>query len=237
MSRRITSLLVVLGLALLAFPAAGQAAATKAIPAADACASCHADFTKVLPKGHPAVKATGSVACVPCHRIGQAGEAVKNAYSTRLHVTHVARQKQDCTDCHRYSPKQAFGLIGFEHSWGAPGDDDLTLMKQSLGTWADSKFMDHLHAKKGVDCAGCHGKSAPVSDATVENDRCLACHGPIEKLATRSANAEFPKRNPHDSHLGKEIACTVCHHAHAASVVYCADCHRLWKMNIPGSGR
>jgi hypothetical protein len=68
----------------------------------------------------------------------------------------------------------------------------------------------------------------------VENDRCLACHGPIEALAARSANPEWPKRNPHDSHLRAEVACTACHHAHSASVVYCADCHRLWKLTIPG---
>jgi hypothetical protein len=235
MSKLFTSLLLAFGLALSATPAAGQAA--KAKPAADACGSCHADFAPVLPKGHPKVKPAGPATCVACHHLGQSGEPIKNAYSTRLHIAHVTRQKQDCADCHSYAAKQRFGLIGLEHSWGAPADEDLALMKQALGTWGTSKFMDHLHAKAQIDCAGCHGKGVPVSDATVENDRCLACHGPIEKLAARSANAEFPKRNPHDSHLGREIACTVCHHAHSASVVYCADCHRLWKMNIPGAGK
>ena len=129
------------------------------------------------------------------------------------------------------------GLVGLDHSWGTPGEEDFAAMKAGFGTWAASPFTDHLHAKAGVDCAGCHGKAAPVSDSTVENDRCLSCHGPAAKLAARSANAEFPKRNPHDSHLGADIACTTCHKAHAASVVYCADCHRLWKLTIPGGAR
>jgi len=28
----------------------------------------------------------------------------------------------------------------------------------------------------GKKCAGCHGKGLPGSDATVDNERCLACH-------------------------------------------------------------
>lgn len=88
------------------------------------------------------------------------------------------------------------------------------------------------HAGK-VDCAGCHGKSTPKPDSTVENPRCLECHGPMEKLAKKSEPKNFPDRNPHKSHLG-DIACTVCHHEHSASAVYCLDCHRNFKMKIPG---
>ena len=109
--------------------------------------------------------------------------------------------------------------------------------RQKMVTWADGPFTDHLHAKAKVDCAGCHAKPVPVSDATVENPRCLECHGPVEKLAARSANKEFPKRNPHASHYGSDIACTSCHKAHEASVVMCADCHKLWKLNIPGAAK
>ena len=226
------SLLPLAGVILLAAspdaPAAGKG---------EACAPCHADFSKVLPKGHPEATGTGLGTCVPCHAIGQSGEAAKNPYSTRLHLTHAGKRKQECTACHSFAPKQVFGLVGLDHSWGTPGEEDFAAMKAGFGTWAASPFTDHLHAKAGVDCAGCHGKAAPVSDSTVENDRCLSCHGPAAKLAARSANAEFPKRNPHDSHLGADIACTTCHKAHAASVVYCADCHRLWKLTIPGGAR
>ena len=70
-------------------------------------------------------------------------------------------------------------------------------------------------------------------DSTVETPRCLECHGPIEQLAKRSEPKDFPDRNPHKSHLG-EIDCTVCHHEHSASKVYCLECHKKFQMNIPG---
>lgn len=88
------------------------------------------------------------------------------------------------------------------------------------------------HAGK-VTCKDCHGKAAPKLDSTVENPRCLECHGPMDKLAKKSEPKDFPDRNPHKSHLG-DIACTVCHHEHSASAVYCLDCHRNFKMKIPG---
>jgi len=88
------------------------------------------------------------------------------------------------------------------------------------------------HAGK-VDCAGCHGKGAPKLDSTVENQRCLECHGPMEKLAKKSEPKDFPDRNPHKSHLG-DIACTVCHKEHSASSVYCLECHPKFIMKIPG---
>lgn len=88
------------------------------------------------------------------------------------------------------------------------------------------------HAGK-VNCAACHGKGTPQLDSTVENPRCLECHGPMEKLAKKSEPEDFPDRNPHKSHLG-DIACTVCHKEHDTSIVYCLDCHRNFKMKIPG---
>ena len=41
-----------------------------------------------------------------------------------------------------------------------------------------------------------------------------------------------PDRNPHKSHLG-DIACTVCHHEHSPSKVYCLDCHARFDMKLP----
>jgi hypothetical protein len=90
----------------------------------------------------------------------------------------------------------------------------------------------YRHAGK-IDCASCHGKGIPESDSTVENQKCLECHGPMEKLAKKSEPKDFPDRNPHKSHLG-DIACTVCHHEHSPSAVYCLECHRNFKMKIPG---
>ncbi|MGO9136285.1 MAG: cytochrome c3 family protein [Syntrophales bacterium] len=91
------------------------------------------------------------------------------------------------------------------------------------------------HSEKGIKCADCHGKAIPTldSDSTVENQQCLICHGPMEKLAKKSEPKDFPDDNPHKSHLG-DIACTVCHHEHSASRVYCLDCHPNFKMKIPG---
>lgn len=204
----------------------------------DACTPCHSDFSKVLPNGHRAVRGSGLAACVSCHASGQSGEAAANAFSTQLHLTHAQPQiKADCNACHSVVAGKSFGLIGQKHSWGAPRKGDLALLKEKFSSWANSAYTDHLHAKASVDCAGCHGSQLPVADSTVENERCLTCHGPVEKLAEKTRNAEFPKRNPHASHLGDDIACTTCHHAHTASVVYCADCHRLWKMTIPGAAQ
>jgi hypothetical protein len=182
------------------------------------------------------VKGTGLGACVECHTLG-AGEAKADGFSTRIHLAHTGPKLHlDCLACHNYVPGKSFGLIGQKISWGAPKDDDMAVMKETFASWANSSHTDHLHAKAKVDCAGCHGKEAPVLDTTVENGRCLACHGPLETLAAKSAPKDFPKRNPHNSHLG-DIACTVCHHAHAPSAVYCLDCHKNFKMTIAGAGQ
>ncbi|HVP51427.1 MAG TPA: cytochrome c3 family protein [Terriglobales bacterium] len=202
--------------------------------ASDGCAGCHADFSSVLPKGHPAVNGTGLASCLPCHSLGQAGEAKKNGFSTRIHLTHAGPQLHlECVACHGYVSGKSFGLIGQSISWGAPKDEDMAIIKEVFASWVNSSYTDHLHAQAMVDCAGCHGKEVPLPDTTVENNRCLTCHGPQDQLAARSRPQDFPKRNPHDSHLG-EIACTVCHHAHAESKVYCLDCHRNFTMKIPG---
>jgi hypothetical protein len=118
-------------------------------------------------------------------------------------------------------------------SWGRPAEEDLEAMKNIMGRWAGGTYMDALHAKGQVTCKGCHG-TVPKLDDTLDNARCLSCHGSMEQLAKRSAPKDFPDRNPHKSHLG-EIHCTVCHKAHAPSVMYCLDCHKQFQMNpIPG---
>jgi hypothetical protein len=222
-------------LCLVLSPAASAKPFSSATPS-DGCAACHADFSSVLPKGHPTVKDADLSSCIRCHSIGQAGEAKKNWFSTRIHLAHVGSQLHlECASCHSYVPGKSFGLIGQSISWGAPKDEDMAVIKEMFASWLNSSYADHLHAKAMVDCAGCHGKETPLRDATVENGRCLACHGPQDQLAARSTPKDFPKRNPHDSHLG-EIACTVCHHAHAESMVYCLECHRNFAMKISGAG-
>jgi len=232
---QLTSLIALALLCLTSSPAASAKPFSSQTPS-DGCAACHADFSSVLPKGHPAVKGTDLSSCIDCHSIGQVGEAKKNGFSTRIHLAHVGSQLHlECVACHSYMPGKSFGLIGQSISWGAPKDDDMVVMKEEFASWVNSSYADHLHAEAMIDCAGCHGKDVPLLDTTVENSRCLACHGPQDQLAARSTPKDFPQRNPHDSHLG-EIACTVCHHAHAESKAYCLDCHRNFAMEIPGAG-
>jgi len=232
---QLTSLIALALLCLTSSPAASAKPFSSQTPS-DGCAACHADFSSMLPKGHPAVKGTDLSSCIDCHSIGQVGEAKKNGFSTRIHLAHVGSQLHlECVACHSYMPGKSFGLIGQSISWGAPKDEDMVVMKEEFASWVNSSYADHLHAEAMIDCAGCHGKDVPLLDTTVENSRCLACHGPQDQLAARSTPKDFPQRNPHDSHLG-EIACTVCHHAHAESKAYCLDCHRNFAMEIPGAG-
>ncbi len=200
------------------------------------CVSCHADFSSVLPKGHAEVKGNDLASCVECHRPDFTGKAQRNAFSTRMTLpTLESKQARTAAPATPGCPK-SFGLIGIKGSWGTPTKGDMVLIKQEFTSWTKSGFTDNLHAKGAVDCSGCHGKELPKPDATVENNRCLQCHGPLEKLAQKSAPQEFPDRNPHKSHLG-DIACSVCHKGHSASSVYCLECHRNFKMTIPGAAK
>jgi predicted CXXCH cytochrome family protein len=231
------SALIVLALLCLVAAAPCSSAQTTSPRSADACESCHADFSSVLPKEHPTVKEKGLGACLQCHSTGQTGDAKKNGFSTRIHLTHGGpKLHMECGACHAYVPGKSFGLIGQSNSWGAPNDGDMAAIKQEFTSWANSSYTDHLHAKAMVDCAGCHGKEIPLPGSTVENSRCLVCHGPQEQLANKSAPKDFPERNPHRSHLD-EIPCALCHHAHAAAKAYCLDCHRNFNMTIPGAGQ
>jgi len=220
---------------MLLFLCVGMASAAE--QAADGCAACHADFASTLPKGHPEVKQPGLAGCLTCHSLAQAGEAKKNGFSTRIHLVHAGQQLQaECTACHSYVAGKSFGLIGQSFSWGAPKDADMAAMKKAFASWTKSDNTDHLHAKAKVDCGGCHGKQAPLLESTVENSRCLACHGPMAALVAKTKSKEGPERNPHESHLG-EAPCAVCHHAHSESRSYCLDCHKNFDMPMPGGAK
>lgn len=133
-------------------------------------------------------------------------------------------------------PEKTSGLRGVKGSWGAPTREEMDAFKQAFATWASSGYTDKLHAMAGIVCAGCHGKDLPKTNDTIENSRCLSCHGPMEQLAKKSEPADFKDRNPHKSHLG-DISCTVCHVAHEVSKVYCLDCHRNFNIKIPGADK
>jgi hypothetical protein len=200
------------------------------------CQTCHADFSSLIPENHPPVKGNELSACTACHAPELTGTIDKNAYSVRMHLAHLPpKGNVDCLVCHRWQEGKSFGLTGAKESWGAPNKEEMELMKEIFTGWAASVYMDNLHAKAGISCANCHGKELPTFDVTVENTRCLACHGPMEALVKKTEPPEFKDRNPHQSHLG-DIACTVCHKAHSESKVYCLGCHQNFKMTIQGAG-
>jgi len=114
----------------------------------------------------------------------------------------------------------------------AAGHGTALAAKKDVRTAKTPQVAAGSHMQRGIACANCHGKSVPAADAEVENQRCLACHGPLEKLVKNSTPKDFPDRNPHKSHLG-DIACTVCHHEHSPSKVYCLDCHARFDMKLP----
>jgi len=235
--------IVLLALGCLVIGGASLEAAKTATPSKASkvsCKTCHAaGFATLVPKGHPPVQGNDLASCTVCHKPDLAGTVKKNTFSTRMHLAHLPpKGKVDCLVCHRWTPGKSFGLVGMKESWGAPTKEDMGLVKEIFTSWAGSNFTDHLHARAGVGCITCHGRdeALPKADATVENQRCLACHGPVDKLAAKTEPKDFKDRNPHRSHLG-DIACTVCHKAHAASTVYCLGCHQNFKMTIPGAGK
>ncbi|OPY59279.1 MAG: Fumarate reductase flavoprotein subunit precursor [Syntrophorhabdaceae bacterium PtaU1.Bin034] len=157
--------------------------------------------------------------------------------SAGLHLAHVATNKDiDCLTCHVWTPGKRFSLPGQKVSFGSPTKKELQEITGIFGSWKNSGYTDSLHGKANIICGGCHGKTIAKEGDTVENSRCLTCHGPTEQLAARSAPEDFPDRNPHKSHLG-EIDCTVCHKGHSESKTYCFECHKLFKIKaIPGGG-
>jgi hypothetical protein len=237
MKKNSSYLLVITVLLAVSLVLAGYPNAEAAKPVKASCKTCHADFAAVIPKGHPPVKGGDLQSCMTCHKPDMAGAAKKNVFSAKMHLAHLPpKGNVDCLTCHRWSPGKDFGLIGKKESWGKLTKEDMALMKEIFSSWAGSKYTDNLHAKAGIACANCHGKDLPKPDTTVENSRCLTCHGPMDKLALKTEPKDFKDRNPHKSHLG-EVACTVCHKAHAESKVYCLGCHQKFKMKIQGAGQ
>ncbi|MCX5834339.1 MAG: cytochrome c3 family protein [Deltaproteobacteria bacterium] len=209
--------------------AAKPAKSKEAAAPRQSCVTCHPDFAPVLPKGHPPAAGKDIGACTTCHKPDVSGKAAANAFSARLHRAHEG--KTDCVLCHTWVPGKSFGLLGQKLTWGKPSKEEMALLKQVSGTWATSTYMDAGHGKKNVTCMGCHGKALPAEGDSVENDRCLECHGPLEKLQAKTAPKDLPDRNPHKSHLG-DIGCTVCHKGHKESAVYCLQCHPNFQMKL-----
>ena len=84
---------------------------------------------------------------------------------------------------------------------------------------------------KGLTCGSCHKESAPQEGSTVDNDRCLSCHGSYEELAKKTQKAE-KSDNPHSSHQGK-LECSRCHAGHSKTKSYCLECHSNFNQKMP----
>jgi hypothetical protein len=213
------------GLALLAIAAPVVSAA--------GCQACHADIAAVLPAVHPPVKRAALDACLGCHKPG-AQPVAANRFAAALHRAHVKAQSGlPCTECHvanaRAKPGVARGKVVLVADRATMDVATRTMTVANASGWTSG-----LHMKAGVSCSSCHGAGVPPPGNEVANDRCLACHGPMDKLVEKSKPVEHADRNPHRSHLG-EIACSACHKGHEASTVYCLDCHPRFPMRIGGS--
>lgn len=229
-------LLAAAALVLAALFTAPAEAAPQAAKAQTACRDCHRGFAELLPPKHKAVKGDTLRACLSCHEPDAAAPAEANAYAARLHRAHATEKgKLDCLACHVLRPKGKLAVAGDKVVLPVAAGH-FTRVREVTAQWAGGSLLDAAHARADVGCAGCHGPGVPADDADVDNDRCLSCHGPLDKLVAKSRPAEHPDRNPHLSHLG-EIACTVCHKAHVASELYCLDCHRKFEMKLPGGGK
>lgn len=79
----------------------------------------------------------------------------------------------------------------------------------------------HAHMLSGVSCRACHGDTQPFT--AVEMGTCVSCHD-IDALVKSTDKGENGV-NPHTSHYGPELDCNLCHHQHAASEFFCAQCH------------
>ena len=67
------------------------------------------------------MKENALAACLQCHSIGQAGEAKKNGFSTRIHLTHGGpKLHMECTACHTYAVLQEFRPYWTNQFMGCP---------------------------------------------------------------------------------------------------------------------
>lgn len=215
-------------------PSFAQAAKTGAEKAtASVCQRCH-ESGLPLPAAHPKVKGASLAECASCHP-SQVGQAKPYRFATRLHNAHVNAQL-DCTGCHAYAPGKRFATATGKGNLGALDIQQYERLHKAVASAASSKGLAAVHGNKlDLSCGACHGKQLiPDDNETVVNKQCVACHGGYDKLAVLTkAKLKNPDINPHGSHLGTQIACTVCHQGHVESKAYCLNCHTNFTMPMP----
>jgi len=81
----------------------------------------------------------------------------------------------------------------------------------------------HVHMLSGISCEKCHGPKTPYEK--IGQEVCVKCH-------SREGLAKAPARgpslpNPHNSHLGTDVDCLLCHFQHKKSEFMCSNCHQF----------
>lgn len=198
------------------------------------CLDCH-ERSEVLPVGHEPVKGTAIASCGGnCHK-AQPGTQTPNPIIAKLHRSHFSGGVS-CKSCHTLAADGRFAVAGAKKALGTVAPEHFALLKSAAESWAQGPNLAALHgSKKDLSCGACHGTQLiPDDNETVINQSCVDCHGGWDKMAATTRpklrNAEI---NPHGSHLGPEIACTVCHQGHRESRAYCSNCHTNFVMPMP----
>jgi len=131
----------------------------------------------------------------------------------------------DCAACHADQK-----VLPAEHvqTRDMAGDKCLECHKPGETSLRAKMPLSHGHQLNGVGCADCHAD--PTAAKPVGTEKCLSCHGSAAQMAKATAKLD---PNPHDSpHYGPDLDCELCHHQHARSENFCAQCHD-WKLIVP----
>ncbi|MCB2217761.1 cytochrome c3 family protein [Desulfofustis glycolicus] len=85
--------------------------------------------------------------------------------------------------------------------------------------------VNQIHRENDITCKNCHEIDEPEKRAS--DQACIDCHsavpGSVKTYADRGMELLV---NIHDSHEG-QLRCTLCHHIHEPSDLYCNSCHEL----------
>jgi len=198
------------------------------------CSECHTDINDMLPEKHARVTGNNIEICFACHIPGGLNKAKFQPFCTRLHRAHnQPGNEAACTVCHNWVEGSGLTLPGTNHSYGSGTEAELVRNQKIFSSWAASPFLDALHASKYITCCGCHGSGAKFTARPTNWDRCKGCHPGYDSSADELSSQTPPKVDPHQSHVDN-LTCGVCHKAHAASSVYCLECHDDLNLSIPG---
>jgi len=184
------------------------------------CGQCHSTAVP-LSSGHPNVQQLTATDCSKCHANNGKGIFQK------VHESH--KGKVPCNSCHLTNQNSVVLRQLSSGETISVSKDDFELYSELLST--DEGSASKLHLSKGLTCGSCHKESAPQEGSTVDNDRCLSCHGSYEELAKKTQKAE-KSDNPHSSHQGK-LECSRCHAGHSKTKSYCLECHSNFNQKMP----